>query len=102
VARRIVLRPAADRHLDRLYEYISEQAGPTIAIGYIRRIREHCDLLREFPERGVKRDDLRLGLRIVGFERRAAIAFAFDDEKITIARIFYGGRDYEALFRDEE
>lgn len=36
-------------------------------------------------------------LRIAGFERRVAIAFTFDAETVTIVRVFYGGRDYEAL-----
>jgi len=30
------------------------------------------------PERGTKRDDLRLGLRTVGFRRRAMILFEID------------------------
>ncbi len=31
-------------------------------------------LLRTFPERGTKRNDIRQGLRTMGFERRATIA----------------------------
>lgn len=100
MTRSVVLRPAADRDLDRLYAFISKQSGPAVAIGYIRRIRARCDLLKDFPAQGVRRDDLRPGLRVVGFEQRVAIAFAFDDRTVTIARLFYGGRDYEVLLRD--
>lgn len=100
VARKVVLRPAAVRDLDRLYDYIAERSGAAVAIGYIRRIRQHCAALADFPERGSRRDELRPGLRVTGFERRVAIAFAFDDRTVTIARIFYGGRDYAALLRD--
>jgi len=33
---------------------------------------------------------------IIGFERRVAIAFTVDAERVTILRIFYGGRSWEA------
>jgi toxin ParE1/3/4 len=49
-------------------------------------------------DRGIRRDDLRPGLRILGFERRAVIAFHIASEVVTILRILYGGRDLEAAF----
>ena len=98
--RRVVLRPAAVRDLDRLYDFIFGEAGPATAAGYIRRIRAHCDSPADFPERGLARDDIRPGLRVTSFERRVAIAFAFDATTVRVARIFYGGRDYEALLRE--
>ena len=51
-----------------------------------------------FPDRGIKRDDLRPGLRILGFERRAAIALQVTADSVTILRILYGGRDLETVF----
>ncbi len=51
-----------------------------------------------FPDRGIRRDDLRSGVRILGFERRAVIAFQIGAETVTILRILYGGRDLEAAF----
>jgi toxin ParE1/3/4 len=53
-----------------------------------------------FPERGRRRDDLRRGLRIVGFGRRVTIAFHVADDRITIDRILYGGRDLTRAFRN--
>jgi toxin ParE1/3/4 len=76
---------------------------PERAIGYVRRIRAFCDTLASFPERGQRRDDLRPGLLVIGFERRVVIAYTIlDNGDIEIGRIFYGGRDYEAIMRDEE
>jgi toxin ParE1/3/4 len=46
-------------------------------------------------ERGHRRDDVRPGLRIVGFERRITIAFTVSAEDVTILRIFYAGRNWE-------
>ena len=53
--------------------------------------------LETFPHRGHRRDDLRPGLRIMGFERRASIAFQVLPGEVVIVRIFFGGRDYEGI-----
>src|SRR4030088_3019101 len=47
-----------------------------------------------FPERGTRRDDLRPGLRVTGFERRVTIAFHVTAEAVIIDRILYGGHDF--------
>ncbi|MGL5117498.1 MAG: hypothetical protein ACRC7C_19470 [Beijerinckiaceae bacterium] len=48
------------------------------------------------------RDDIRRGLRIIGFEKRVAIAFEVDDNVVRIGRVFYGGHDYDALLGEQE
>lgn len=53
-------------------------------------------LVRE-PLIGVARDDLRPGLRIIGFRGRAVIVFNVRDETVVILGVYYGGRDYEEL-----
>jgi toxin ParE1/3/4 len=95
----LVLRPAAETDLADLYRYIAEQSGSTErAISYIRRVREWCESLLPFPESGRRRDDLRPGIRIIGFERRVLIAYMIlPSGDVEIGRIFYGGRNYEAL-----
>ena len=99
---RLLLRPAAEADLARLYHYISERSGSRdIAIGYVRRIRAQCEALLTFPERGHRRDDLRPGVRIVGFEKRVVIAYAIlPHGDVEIGRVFYGGRNYEALLSE--
>ena len=67
---------------------------------YIARIETACMALATFPERGTKRDDLEPGIRTIGFERRATIAFRVEGDTVRIVRIFYAGRDYETYFRD--
>ncbi|WP_307270903.1 type II toxin-antitoxin system RelE/ParE family toxin [Labrys wisconsinensis] len=54
-----------------------------------------CARLETASERGHRRDDIRLGLRVVGFEKRVVVAFTVDDERVTILRIFRGGVDWE-------
>lgn len=45
----------------------------------------------------MRRDDIRKGLRVVGFERRILIVFEVDAATVRIGRILYGGRDYQRL-----
>jgi toxin ParE1/3/4 len=95
----IVLRPAAEADLTEIYHYIAERSGaPTIAIDYIRRLRAWWENALVFPESGRRRDDLRPGVRILGFERRVVIAYTIlPSGDVEIGRIFYGGRNYEAI-----
>ena len=76
-----------------LYDYIAERAGAERARGYTHRIAAYCRGLSTFPERGTRRDDLRPGLRVIGFERRVTIAFHITADRVTIDRVLYGGRD---------
>jgi toxin ParE1/3/4 len=96
----VSFRPLAEADLLGLYEYIAEASGLTIAGGYIDRLEAACLALETFPERGTRRDDIRPGLRVMGFERRATIIFQVTEGEVVIVRIFYGGQDYEAALRD--
>lgn len=40
--------------------------------------------LETFPERGARRDDIRPGLRTMGFERRATIVFQVNKAEVVI------------------
>lgn len=95
---RIEFSPEALGDLIDLYDYIAARDGAERAIGYIDRIEECCRSLSVFPHRGARRDDLRPGLRILGFERRVVIALHITDNTVTILRILYGGRDVETAF----
>ena len=92
------MSPEALSDLIDLYDYIAWRDGAERAIGYIDRIEDCCRNLSICPERGSRRDDLRRGLRILGFERRAVIAFLVTADTVTILRILYGGRDPEIVF----
>jgi toxin ParE1/3/4 len=55
-----------------------------------------CEILSTFPLRGIRRDDVRPGLRITGYRKRVVVAFDVDAERVNIIGIFYGGQDHEA------
>jgi toxin ParE1/3/4 len=97
---KIVFRPLAEADLTNLYDYVADDAGAAIAGGYLERIEAACRSLETFPHRGTKRDDIRPGLRTMGFERRATIVFRVLKSEVVIVRVFYGGRDFERHLRD--
>ena len=94
----VALSPEAETDLWGIYDYVAERAGTTRALGYVERILAHCEGFATFPERGRRRDDLRPGLRVTGFERRVTIAFHLTADRVVIDRIFYAGRDLETAF----
>lgn len=97
-SRDVILTPGALGDLTSLYEYIAAESGAERALAYIERIKDYCARLDLASERGTRRDDIRPGLRVVGFERRVTIAFHVDATTVTIDRIFYGGRDVDHIF----
>ena len=94
--RSVVYTPEAADDLDWIYEIIAAAGSPTAADRYDRRIRAFCDGLEYASERGSRRDDVRPGLRVIGFERRVSVAFVAEAERVVILRVFYGGADWES------
>jgi toxin ParE1/3/4 len=95
----IRFRPLAEADLFGLYRYIAKEAGREVAGAYIDRIEAACMALASFPRRGTRRDDIRRGLRTIGFERRATIVFRVKRTEVVIVRVFYGGQDYARILR---
>jgi toxin ParE1/3/4 len=97
---RIIFTPLAEHQIDGLHEYITTHASEERADSYVGRIVAFCQGLATFPLRGTQRDDLLPGLRVTGFERRVTVAFVVTADAVLIEGIFYGGRDFETVFRD--
>ncbi len=98
MTRRVVYSPRAKQQLTDLYFWIAEQSGfPDRAEDYVSAIFDFCDGLAEFPMIGLARDDLRSGLRTIGFRRRAVIVFAVQEAMVEIHGVYFGGQDHETL-----
>ncbi len=91
----VVFTPEAEQQLAALYRYIAVKASPRTAERYTSAIVSYCEEMQSFPHRGVRRDDIRPGLRITNYKKRVVIAFAADAELVSIIGVFYGGQDYE-------
>ncbi len=98
-ARAVVFSPEARRDLLDLYQTIASAASPAVALAYIERIEGFCLHFDLASERGQRRDDIRPGLRVTGFERRITVAFTVGDGEVTMLRLFFGGRNWEETMR---
>jgi toxin ParE1/3/4 len=98
---RVVFSPEAEAQLIDLRRYIAGQSGLATARRFTDAIVDQCERMGTFPNRGTRRDDLRPGLRTIGFRRRVTIAFSVAEEVVTILSVFYGGQDFEAALGDD-
>ena len=88
--------------LDALFGDIAQAATPDVASRYTIVIFTCCEGFHTFPLRGLRRDDIRPGLRITNYKKRAVIAFAVDAEMVAIIGVCFGGQDYESALRWDE
>lgn len=99
---RTVFTPEAEQHLVDLYRYIAANGYPETAARFTDSIVAFCEDIATLPLAGKARDDIRPGLRIIGYRRRVVVAFLVLGEVVVIVGIFYGGRDYEAVLAEPE
>jgi len=81
--------------LQKIFDYVAERDSDLAAAQFVRKIRDHCLGFDLFPMRGIARDDIRRGLRVVGYNRQTSIAFTVSEDTVTIAAIYYGGENYK-------
>ena len=94
--RPVEFAPEARDDLIALYDWIADRADHMVAIGYVERLEAFCRKLSIGSARGSRRDDVREGLRVIGFKRRINVAFVVEDDRVVVLRLFYGGRNWEA------
>ncbi len=99
---RVRFAAAALDDLTAIFDFIAARASPNTAERFVLRLEAACLSLDIALFRGAARDDLRPGLRTVGFERRATIVFTVIEAKgeVVILGVFYGGRDIDAVAPD--
>ena len=86
---------AAEEDIAELLEYLVPHAGEHVARGYLERLIGCCAKFETFPARGTAREDISPGLRIVGYHRKATIAFRIKGDIVTILRIYRSGRNLD-------
>ena len=78
---------------------------------YTDAIVTYCETLHTMPLRGtrrvlavqrVHRVDIRPGLRITNYRKRAVIAFSVAKSVVSILGMYYGGQDYESMLQLDE
>lgn len=86
----------AEDDLDSIYGYVADEASVSTALAFVERIDAFCLSLSHASERGTHHHEIRAGLRSVGFERRVTIFFQVSEDSVSILRVFYAGRDWQA------
>jgi toxin ParE1/3/4 len=96
--RPVVFDSQASRDFAEIFAWIADHSSLNVADRYTARLRAFCERLALFPERGMRRDDLAAGVRLLGFERRVTVAFVVAPDAVAVLRLLYGGRDIEVAF----
>ncbi|MGQ2918175.1 MULTISPECIES: type II toxin-antitoxin system RelE/ParE family toxin [Rhizobium] len=95
------LSPEAQTDIVRIHARIVDKSGSTItADRYIDRISGFLSSLNVFPERGTVREEVRSGLRIIGFERSASVAFIVEEDDVVVLRILAKGQEFGEIAPD--
>ena len=81
--------------LEAILRYIARD-NPLAARRWVAAIEFRCGQLQSFPEMGVERPDLSVGLRILPY-RRSVIVYRVLPGRIRVVRVLHGGQDYAAL-----
>lgn len=99
---KVTYRQTALADLRDIHRTIAEASqSPGVATRFVQRIMSRCRSIGDAPLGGRPRNDLAPGLRTVPFERSAVIAYVVG-ETVDIVNVFYGGRDYEALYHADD
>ena len=97
---RIHYTPDAERQLNELDEWITENASADTAERFVRAILDHIDRIMVFPLAGRGRDDLRPGMRTTTFKKRTLIAYEVDESGdelvVNVLGVFHAGQNWEA------
>jgi toxin ParE1/3/4 len=100
--RAVIYTEEAAQDFDWIYDTIAAANSPTIAAQYEASIREFCERLDLASERGSLREDVRKGLRIIGFKRRVTVAFVVEADCVVVLRVFYGGVNWASELGDTQ
>lgn len=95
MSRMLVLHPEAAQELQGIYDYLRQKAGEVVAIGYVRGVQGFLRELCDYPERGTVRGGSIQGLRIIGYRRTLAIAFAVSADRVMVCGLYYAGRNVD-------
>lgn len=95
------LRYSAHSKIDlaRIWDYISDDS-PRNAAAVLDRIFERCELLREQPRMGHRRDDLHRGTRCVTSDGYM-ILYRYFPGLVRIDRVVHHSRQLDHLFSDD-
>ena len=97
--RTVFLTRTAKEHIFEIGLWIAKDASREVTLRYIERIEAYVYSFEIAAERGTRGDDIRRGLRTVGFERRLTVAFSVSGNRVMILGVFRAGQDWASALR---
>ncbi|WP_417480877.1 type II toxin-antitoxin system RelE/ParE family toxin [Maricaulis sp.] len=94
---RYFLSRAAERDLDRIWDYSADRWDQAQADSYLRRIQAAMAGLCDFPETGRAVDDISPGYRVLSVEAHC-IFYRTSTDAVEIVRILHGRMDPQGQF----
>jgi toxin ParE1/3/4 len=87
--------------LSAIRDRVAAEAGEGVATRFIDRVLRHLDGFEAVPMRGTSRDDIREGLRVVGWRKVVTLAYVVDDaaRRVLFLAVLYRGYDVEAALK---
>jgi toxin ParE1/3/4 len=88
----VVYMRRAEADIREIAGYLHVRFGFPVAMRFLVEIRAYCAGFSEFPERGIARNDIQPGLRVVAYKRHASIGFVIRENRVIILRVWNKGR----------
>ena len=85
-------RAEAVADLREIGRYGAGEHGPEVAAAYLQRIDDAMEMLKKFPQIGMPRDELRIGLRCLPV-RQHHIFYRYAEGHISVVRVLHKARD---------
>lgn len=92
MTRKIVIAPQARADTQRIWRYTAEEFGEHAADAYVRELNQAMQLVREFPDMGSDRSDVRRGYRRIRSGSHLIFYIASETE-IYVMRILHERQD---------
>lgn len=96
--KRLVISPTARSDLVNIREYIAAE-NKRAATRIIREIKATFKTLLTFPELGMRRDELKNGLRSFPIEKYVVFYFV-SEQHVKIARVLHGAQDVDNILSE--
>ncbi len=93
----VIFTPEAQAQLLALYHYTARVYSHDFAQRHIETILSYCKRFWAFRHMGIRRNDIRPGLRIVNYKKRVTLALEVEEDRLSILGVFDSGQDYEML-----
>jgi toxin ParE1/3/4 len=99
-SRKVLLETDAKSDLKSIHRWIVDQGSPKVASAYLRRIQSFIRGLVLASERGLARDDVAPGLRMIPFES-VIVAVLIQENIVVVLRVFHGSQDWQSAIEGE-